>query len=166
MSGESRSTAFSATHHSPRATLHSPLSTSCRRGVSLLEVMIVLTVMCIFISMSAPSFRRSMEHSRADIAGANLRAVWAAQRVYWLEYRTYAGDLSALESIGLLDPTVVSATQPYVYQIQSADASSFTAKATRSGSAKWSGYFEIDEEGEMSGDIDASGEPSITPGFL
>jgi len=34
--------------------------------------MIALTVMCIFIAMSAPSFRRSMEHSRADIAGANL----------------------------------------------------------------------------------------------
>ena len=128
--------------------------------------MIALTVMCIFIAMSAPSFRRGMEHSRADIAGANLRAIWSAQRVYWLEYQTYASNLAALEAIGLVDPTLDAATEPYVYQILSADDSSFTAKATRTGSAKWSGNFQMDESGSVWGAVTAGGEPNITPGFL
>ncbi len=131
-----------------------------------MEIMLVLAVMGVLISMSAPSFRRSMEQSRADIAGANLRAIWTAQRVYWLEYQTYADNLPSLQSAGLLDPTIASATDPYQYQIWSADTGSFTAKATRSGSVRRSGAFTIDEEGVMSGTVDAVGEPSIVPGFL
>ena len=137
-----------------------------RRGVSLMEVMVVLTVTCILLSLAAPSFRRSMEQSRADIAGANLRAIWTAERVHWLEYHTYTSDLSALASAGLLDPTIVAAADPYRYEIPSADSECFTAQATRSGSERWSGYFRIDEEGETWGEISASGQPSITPGFL
>jgi Tfp pilus assembly protein PilE len=180
MNEEFRSTAFRTIHH-PRVstpdcglstldsrlpTPGSRLSPPCRRGVSVLEVMIALTVMCIFIAMSAPSFSRGMEHSRADLAGANLRAIWTAQRLYWLEYETYASDLAALEAIGLVDPTLDAATEPYTYQIVSADATTFTAKATRSGSAKWSGNFQIDESGDVWGKVTATGEPNITPGFL
>ena len=125
----------------------------------------MLTVMGILISMAAPSFHRSMEQSRADIAGANLRAVWAAQRLYWLEYRTYTNNLSELESLGLLDPTIVSATKPYEYSIVSADASTFVAKALRTQSQRWSGQFEIDQDGVTGGVISATGEPDIVPGF-
>ncbi len=166
MSGEPRPTALSTTRRLPLSTHHSPLSTSCRRGISVLEVMIALTVMCIFIAMSAPSFQRGMEHSRADLAGANLRAIWTAQRLYWLEYQTYASDLATLEAIGLVDPTIDAATVPYTYQIVSADATTFTARATRSGSAKWSGNFQMDESGDVWGTVTAAGEPNITPGFL
>lgn len=128
--------------------------------------MLVCTVMAILIAMAAPSFRRSMEHSRADIAGANLRAIWTAQRLYWLEYRTYAVQLSQLESLGLLDPTIVSATTRYVYAIPSADSSAFTATATRSGSVRWTGQFTIDQDGVLSGVVQATGQPDIEPGFL
>ena len=128
--------------------------------------MVVCTVMVILISMAAPSFRRSMEQSRADIAGANLRAIWTAQRLYWLEYRTYTADLSVLESLDLLDPTINSATSHYVYTIPSADASTFTASATRSGSVRWAGQLTIDQDGVFSGIIQATGQPDIDPGFL
>ena len=148
----------------PRSTRHSS-ATFHPRGVSLMEVMLVLTVIGILISMSAPSFSRSMEQSRADIAGANLRAIWSAERVYWLEYRTYTSNLSELDSLGLLDPTIVSGTSRYVYAIPSADASSFTAAATRTGSSRWTGQFTISEGGVLSGAIGATGEPDIVPGF-
>jgi len=137
-----------------------------RRGFSLVELMLVLTVMCIVVSMAAPSFRRSVEQSQADIAGANLRAIWTAQRIYWLEYRTYTDDLSVLESLDLLDPTIVSATDRYVYTIPSADDSTFIASATRSGSVRWAGQLTIDQDGEISGVIQATGLPDIDPGFL
>ena len=136
-----------------------------RRGWSLLEVMVAMTVMGILFAMATPSFARSLQQSRADIAGANLRAIWSAQRLYWLEYRTYAANLSTLESMGLLDPTIVSATTVYVYAIQSAGSNTFTATATRTGSGRWSGEFAIDEAGTLSGVVQATGEPDIVPGF-
>ncbi len=137
---------------------------SRRRGVSLAEVMLVLTVIGILISMSAPSFTRSMEQSRADIAGANLRAVWTAQRLYWLEYRTYTDDVAVLQSLGLLDPTITAATR-YVYSIPAASDSAFTAAATRTGSVRWAGQFTIDEDGVLSGTVGATGHPDVVPGF-
>jgi type II secretory pathway pseudopilin PulG len=127
--------------------------------------MLVLLVMGILISMSAPSFHRGIQQSRADIAGANLRAIWSAQRLYWLEYRTYTSDLSELESLGLLDPTVVSGTTYYVYAVSSADAGTFTAAATRIGSTRWTGQLTIDESGVLAGAIQATGHPDIVPGF-
>jgi Tfp pilus assembly protein PilE len=127
--------------------------------------MLVLAVMCILISVSIPSFRRSMEQSRADIAGANLRAVWTAQRLYWLEYRTYTQQLTALESAGLVDPTIVSGTSHYTYSVPSAGADSFTAAATRVGSIRWTGQFTVGEDGVLAGAVQATGEPDIVPGF-
>ena len=113
----------------------------------MIEVMVVLIVMGILISMSAPSFRRAIEQTRADVAGANLRSIWSAQRLYWLEHRTYCTDLSEFVTLGLIDSTVASSTTIYVYAIQSADANVFTATATRTGSTVWSGDFTIDQTG-------------------
>jgi Tfp pilus assembly protein PilE len=133
--------------------------------VSLVEVLAVLAIVGVLISMSAPSFRRSLEHARADIAGANLRAIWTAQRIYWLEHRQYASDLVDLEEAGLLDPTVRAGNAYYAYAIVSADAASFLATATRIGSTKWSGQFSIGADGALAGSITAEGETTIRPAF-
>jgi len=147
-------------------TFRSPDRPACRRrGISLIEVMLVLTVMGILVTMSAPSFHRSLEQSHADIAGANLRAIWTAQRLYWLENRTYTDDVSELVSLGLLDPTILSATTRYLYTILSAGDSDFCAAATRSGSERWTGQFTIDQDGVTAGAIQAAGETDIVPGF-
>jgi prepilin-type N-terminal cleavage/methylation domain-containing protein len=148
----------------------SPVTTCClcthpRRGWSLLEVTLVLVIMGVLLSLSVPAFHQAAEQSRADIAAANLRAIWSAERLYWLEYRTYTTDLSALVSLGLLDPSLVSNSTFYAYQIQSADPSTFTGTATRTGSTHWSGTFTIDETGVLSGVLQAAGEQDIVPGF-
>ena len=135
------------------------------RGLSLVEMLVALTIIGVLTSMALPSFQRAVDQSRADIAGANLRAIWSAERVYWLDNRAYTSNLSQLESLGLLDPTIVSASTFYVYAIPSADSSSFTATATRTGSARWSGQFTIDETGVMAGAVTATGELVIEPGF-
>ena len=125
----------------------------------------MLVVIGVLISMSAPTFHRSIEQSWADIAGANLRAIWSAQRLYWLENRAYTSNLAELESLGLLDPTIISSTTRYVYAVSSADASTFRATATRTGSVRWTGQLAIDESGVVSGAIQAAGQPGIVPGF-
>jgi hypothetical protein len=124
-----------------------------------------MTIIGILISMSVPSFHRLLEKSRADLAGANLRAIWSAERVYWLEYRTYTADFAVLQSLGLIDPTVVAALAPYAYQVTAADDHTFVATATRAGNALWNGAFNIDQTGTISGTLSASGESDIVPGY-
>jgi type II secretory pathway pseudopilin PulG len=125
--------------------------------------MVVLTIIGILLYLSVPSFERGVEQARADLAAANLRALWSAQRLYWLENHTYTTSFSDLET--LLDPAILSAGTFYVYQIQSADGTTFSATATRTGNTKWSGQFTIDQTGVVSGAVVATGEYDIVPGF-
>ena len=50
--------------------------------------------MSVLLAMGVPRFQLSLEQARANVAGANLRSIWSAQRLYWLENRTYAPDLA------------------------------------------------------------------------
>ncbi|NQT13398.1 MAG: prepilin-type N-terminal cleavage/methylation domain-containing protein [Planctomycetes bacterium] len=150
--------------HSSNAVCR-PAATPGRRGFSLTEIMIVLAVTSILISMSAVHFSKGVEQSRADIAAANLRAIWTAERLYWLEYGAYTDDPSELEKLDLIHPMIVSAVKPYQYRIELADTSIFTASATRSGSTRWSGQLTIVETGTVEGYIDG-GDTVIEPGFL
>lgn len=140
-------------------------SASSRHGFTLVELMVVVTTIGILIAMAAPSFRRSVEQSHADIAVANLRAIWTAERLYWLENREFTSTLDDLEDDDLIDTAIDAATSPYTYQITAADDDTFTATAARAGSTVWSGTFTIDQEGYVEGDISASGERSIGASF-
>ncbi len=134
-------------------------------GFTLLEIMLVLVIMGVLFSLAIPSFHLALEQSQADLAGANLRAIWTAERIYWLDNQIYSTDLNELQSLGLLDPSIVSATDFYTYSIASADATTFMATATRAGSARWSGTFTLDQTGTVSGDVIAPGESAVQPGF-
>ena len=134
-----------------------------RRGFSLSELVLVLAIVSVLTALSVPSFRRATEQSQADIAAANLRAIWAAQRFYWLDNRHYAANFSDLQS--LLDPGIAASGTPYIFAINEVDSNTFTATATRAGSGKWAGQLSIDQSGMMTGAIQASGQTSIVPGF-
>jgi type IV pilus assembly protein PilE len=132
--------------------------------MSLLELAIVTVIVGILASMSVPSFQRGLEQSRADLAAANLRAIWSAQRLYWLDNREYAPDLTTLESLGLLDQAV-SGQANYDFEITWADESTFTATASRDSNARWNGTFTIDQTGVTSGVLSGSGLPDIVPAY-
>ena len=136
-----------------------------RKAISLVELLVAVTLIGIMTSMAVPSFRRAVDQSRADIATANLRAIWSAERCYWLEYRSYTSDLTLLQSLGLLDPTIVTSSSFYSYNIPSAELNTFTATATRIGSSKWTGTFVIEETGVVTGSVTAPGEQAIVPAF-
>ena len=97
------------------------------RGYTLVEMMIVLVVMSVMISFGIPKFC-ALEQSRADVAGANLRAIWTAERIYWLDNRTYTTSLPVLVSLNLLDPSIPSDPY-YTYLVPAADSATFTATA-------------------------------------
>ena len=129
-----------------------------------MEVMIVLTIMGVLIAMSVPRFQRALEQSRADLAGANLRAIWSAERFYWLDNHSYSSDLNELKALGLIDPSVVAATTVYVYSVAAADSNSFNATATRAGSSLWSGALSVDQTGTFAGTIEAAGPRTTSSG--
>jgi prepilin-type N-terminal cleavage/methylation domain-containing protein len=136
------------------------------RGFTLVEMMVVVVVLGVLVSMGVPIFQQSLEQSRADVAGANLRAIWSAQRLYWLQNRTYSPDLNTLLSASLIDPSLTTASAPYSYQVANSSASWFTATATRSGSSTWSGSYTIAADGTFSGSVQTSSQsPTIVPGF-
>jgi Tfp pilus assembly protein PilE len=126
-----------------------------------MEVVLVMTLLAVLVALSMPSYGRAVEQSRAEIAAANLRAIWSAQRLYWLENRAYATTFADLGP--LLDPAITSATAPYAYAISAADATTFTATATRRGSTQWSGQLTIDQTGTGAGALQAVGETDIVP---
>ena len=87
------------------------------------------------------------------------------QRLYWFEYRTYATDLTLLADEGLLEPSV-SANIDYTFTVEAADSVSFEVRATRSNSDRWAGNYSIDEDGNITGVVSATGENDLSPGYL
>ncbi len=138
---------------------------AARSGFTLTELMVVVTMIGIMIAIIAPSFRQAIEQSRADLACANLRSVWAAERLYWLEYQTYQ-NIDVLQNAGILDTNFNASTAPYAYSVSIAsDGSSFNA-ATASrmqGGSNW-GSFTITSSGAVSGTVAPPGlHNAITP---
>lgn len=138
-----------------------------RGGFTMVELCVAVTIICLMTTMAAPIFTRAIEQARVDAAAANLKTVWSAQRVYWLEHRGYAPDLAALRSMDLIDPAVAdSASSPtavYVYDIVSADVTTFEARALRNGGGTWSGQMQIDQDGSILGGVSGSGGQVLTP---
>ena len=136
---------------------------ACRRGFTLIEVMIVVALVGIVAAMAIPSFRRVMEQARVDNAASGLRSIYAAQRVYRLDNSTYSGDLTTLTAGGLLDPSLTTSSGSFIYQVTGADTQAFSAAATRVGSDVWSGTLSIDQNGQIKGGITENGVLSIAP---
>jgi prepilin-type N-terminal cleavage/methylation domain-containing protein len=142
-----------------------------RRGFSLVELMVALAIFGAIIAFAAPSFRRSAEQSHADIAMANLRAIWTAERLYWIEHGQYAESLAVLADLDLLDSEFNSdenvVMSRYTYSQPTVDngVPSFRVTATRSGSSGWSGSFTIDETGDVNGSVSSSGGDTIGVSF-
>jgi len=141
-----------------------PAHTRLIRGATLLELVIVMTILGVLLSFGIPSFQLALEQSRAQVASANLEAIWSAQRLYWLENRTYASDVATLQSAGMLDHSLSSQTF-FTYEIASADGSSFVATATRTTNQKWNGTFSIDQTGTLAGILSNPPKSDIAAGF-
>jgi type II secretory pathway pseudopilin PulG len=138
-----------------------------RGAFTLMETCIALSIICIMVVMAAPIYQRAMEQARVDSAGTSLRTIWSAQRVYWLEYRAFAPNLSVLSSKDLVDSALVntqgSPTAPFVYRINQASADSFTAAALRNSSGVWTGQIQINQDGAVSGNIIGPGGLALSP---
>jgi Tfp pilus assembly protein PilE len=124
--------------------------------------MMVLVVISVLTAIAVPSFQRATEQVQCSLAAANLQAIWAAQRFYWLENHQYSANFSNLGD--MVDPSVSTTATPYVYSIQIIDNNTFSVTAIRTGSTTWSGQLVIDQTGVLTGAIQARAQQNIVPG--
>jgi len=138
-------------------------------------MIVVLVVMMILAQFMVYPTQKAMEQSRADIAVAGLRAIWTAQRLYYIENQTYATSLNVLVSAGLLslkdfNQTSDDSTRHYYYMIDAgASSTTFTASAwrydRRDGTlTPWNGSLTINQDGTVDGYVYLTNEAdSYTP---
>ena len=135
--------------------------------MSLVELAAVTIVIGILLTLVAPAFNTAREQHRLDASAQYLRSIWAAERIYWLENRTFADSLASLDSLGLLDPKIITGNDgSYDYAISDAGAATFTVTATRSGSAVWSGSITITQDGIVAGSLTGSSGKVLSPSEL
>lgn len=106
------------------------------RGFTLMELMIVVAIVGLLAAIAIPNFFGMQKRAKMSEAKANLGALWALQEAYYIENETYALPSAELDA-GTYDGTVGWAelgffpkgTTRYDYEVVSADASSFIARA-------------------------------------
>jgi type IV pilus assembly protein PilE len=98
------------------------------RGVTIVELFIVVAIVAIIAAIALPSYKESMQRTRRAEAVAALAAVQQAQERFRNNSSTYAGSLGSLPGGGFS-----AATKPNgYYQLSLADveAASYTVVAT------------------------------------
>jgi prepilin-type N-terminal cleavage/methylation domain-containing protein len=145
-------------------TQHTRQPRDKRGGFTLVELSVVVIIMGILLAFIVPSFTRVSEQNHVDAASQYLRSIWSAERVYWLEHRTFTTSLTTLHALGLIDPKIAAGDDGYfLYAVDNVAATTFTVTATRNGSAAWSGTLSITEDGEVTGFVSGSGSVVLTP---
>jgi len=136
--------------------------TRSRKAFTLLELSICVIIVGILVAFTVPSFTRVTEQNHVDAASQYLRSIWFAERVYWLENRTFTDQLSNLNSLGLIDPKIAGGDDGYFqYTITAATSTAFSVTAIRNGSGVWSGTLTITQDGEVTGFV--GGSAVLTP---
>jgi len=120
-------------------------------GNTLMELMLVVIVLGILVGFGAPRYEVAVEQTRVDQAASALRSLWLAERLNWLEHRTFSDDLGALAGERFVDAALVSQKKPFVFSVETADEQAFDVSAERTGSSAWTGTLGLDETGAITG---------------
>lgn len=104
------------------------------RGLTLIELMVVVVIVAILASVAAPSYRQYALRTNRTEAKRTLLNVAAAQERFYLQNNTYAGP-SALDTAPPAGLGIPNTTEHghYSLAIDAADASAFSATATAQG---------------------------------
>jgi type IV pilus assembly protein PilE len=115
-----------------------------RKGITLIELLIVVAIVAILASIAVPVYRGYMQRARRADAKTSLEQIRAAQEMRRAEYGSYSTSLASLQSSwgGPATPTGY-----YNLSFQAAAATAFTARAVPFGPQTSDGTLTIDNLG-------------------
>jgi len=102
------------------------------RGVTLIELIVVVTIVALLATIAIPSYRQFMLRSHRAEAKAALLNLAAAQEKFYLQNNTYTDALDDAPPAGL-GLTATTEKGYYTIVIDAADTDSFAATATAAG---------------------------------
>jgi type IV pilus assembly protein PilE len=108
----------------PRRDVHVP-----DRGVTLIELMIVLVVVAIIAAIALPSYRAHVVRSQRTSAISALMKIQVAQEKFFLQNGRYSQDLSGDPASGGLGIPAVSEGGLYDLSISTSDPFAYVARA-------------------------------------
>ncbi len=97
------------------------------RGVTLIELMIVVVVLSILVAIAYPSYRQYVAKAKRNEAKAALLQIATRQESFYLQNNTYTTDMTNL-GFGAAN-NVATSTGTYIVNVTAADAATFTANA-------------------------------------
>lgn len=118
------------------------------RGVTLVELMIVVIVLGILAAVAYPNYRNTADRAKRNEAKAALLQIATNQERFYLNNNTYTTDMTQLGFAGA--GNVVSDSGSYMINVDNADANNFQATATYLNAGAEAGRcatFQIDGRG-------------------
>lgn len=97
------------------------------RGVTLLELMIVVVIVGLLASIAYPNYREFAARAKRNEARAALLQIATNQERFYLQNNTFTTDLTQL---GFSASPFTTDTGSYQVQVTAADAANFTATAS------------------------------------
>ena len=116
-----------------------------RKGFTLLELLLVVTVIGILISLALPAHTKNIEKSRAGEVIATLNLIRMAEKDYFLDNNVFTADIG---NLNIDNPNNIT-NRYFDYTITSADANNFSARATRRDGPYTGDYYTIDKNGAI-----------------
>lgn len=124
------------------------------RGITLIELMIVVIVVSILAAIAFPNYQAFTARAKRNEARAALLKLATNQERFYLQNNEFSGDMTEL---GFSSSPFTTDTGAYVVTVTSADASNFTATAAYQLGGKEAakcGNFTIDGRGVKGSDPD------------
>ena len=124
------------------------------RGITLMELMIVVVIIGILAALSYPNYREFVARAKRSEARAALLKIATNQEKHYLQNNTFTSDLTDL---GFSADPFTTDSGTYSVRVTSADASNFTAEADyipADGEADKCNLFTIDGRGQKTSDPD------------
>jgi type IV pilus assembly protein PilE len=97
------------------------------RGVTLIELLIVVVIVSILAAVAYPNYRAYVQKSKRNEAKAALLQIATNQERHYLNNNTYTLDMTELGFAA--DGNVLTDSETYEIDVTAADANSFTAQA-------------------------------------
>jgi type IV pilus assembly protein PilE len=118
------------------------------RGVTLMELLVVVVIVGILAALAYPNYRQFVTRAKRNEAKAALLQIATMQERHYLQNNTYTQNLTLLGFPNT--PTQDTDSGAYRVQVTFADANNFTAVANYLGADEEStrcGWFQIDGRG-------------------